>query len=62
MRNSDKQNARVEHDRALQQIVTNLVLDNTELYKQFEENASFKQWLSDLVFRTTYQPPPAGPA
>lgn len=56
MRNSDKQNARVEHDRALQQSIADLVLDNTELYKQFADNPSFKQWLSDLVFRTTFQP------
>ena len=28
--------------------------DNMELFKQFQDNPSFKEWLSDLVFNLTY--------
>lgn len=59
MKNSDKQNARVEMERALQQVIANLVLDHTELYKQFVDNDSFNRWLSDRIFDATYQPPVA---
>ena len=59
IKNSDRQNARVEHDRVLQQTIANMVSDHSELYRQFEENSSFKQWLGDLVFGVTYQPPAA---
>ena len=27
-----------------------------ELFKQFQDNPSFKKWLSDLVFNLTYNP------
>lgn len=27
-----------------------------ELFKQFQDNPSFKKWLSDLVFNLTYDP------
>jgi type I restriction enzyme R subunit len=30
--------------------------DNMELFKQFQDNPSFKKWLSDLVFNLTYNP------
>jgi type I restriction enzyme, R subunit len=35
MKNSDKQNARIEHDKALQRVVIDLLSDHTELFKQF---------------------------
>lgn len=55
MKNSDKQNARIEHDKALQRVMVDLLSDNTELFKQFSDNHSFKKWLSDMVFGVTYQ-------
>lgn len=54
MKNSDKQNARMESERALQQVIFSVMADNMELFKQFQDNPSFKKWLSDLVFNTTY--------
>lgn len=60
MKNSDKQNARLEHDQALQRVIVELLSDHMELYKHFSDNASFKQWLSDSNFKATYHPP-AGP-
>ena len=55
MRNSDKQNARIEHDKALQRVMMDLLSDHTELLKQFCDNPGFKKWLSDTVFGVTYQ-------
>lgn len=56
MSNSDKQNARMESERALQQVIFAIMADNMELFKQFQDNPSFKNWLSDLVFNMTYEP------
>ncbi len=28
--------------------------DNMELFKQFQDNPSFKKWLTDMVFNLTY--------
>lgn len=56
MKNSDKQNARMESERALQSVIFNIMADNMELFKQFNDNMSFKKWLSDLVFNLTYNP------
>ena len=55
MKNSDKQNARIEHDKALQRVLIGLLSDHTELFKQFSDNPSFKKWLSDSIFTLTYE-------
>jgi type I restriction enzyme R subunit len=52
---SGKENARLEHDRALERAVMELLSDHTELFKQYSDNASFHRWLSDAVFAMTYQ-------
>ncbi len=52
--NPDRQNARVEHDRALSRAVVDLLADDSELFRQFSDNPSFRKWLSDAVFRATY--------
>lgn len=54
MKNSDKQNARIESERALKSVIFNIMADNMELFKQFNDNPSFKKWLSDMVFNVTY--------
>lgn len=54
MKNSDEQSARLESERALQQAIFAIMADNMELFKQFQDNPSFKKWLSDLVFNLTY--------
>lgn len=56
--NSDKQNARIEHDRALARVMTDILQDDTELFKQFMDNDGFKRWLTDTVFDLTYQAQP----
>ena len=55
MENSDEQNARIEHDKALERAVTALLSDHAELFKQFSDNESFRRWLSETNFRTTYR-------
>ena len=52
--NSDKENTRIEHDQALQRVMTNVMKDDTELFKQFMDNESFKRWMSDVVFGLAY--------
>ena len=51
---SDKQNARIEHDKALVRVMTSVMKDDTELFKQFMDNESFKRWMTDTVFALTY--------
>lgn len=53
---SDRQNARIEHDQALSRVITSLLKDDTELFKQFSDNPEFKKWLTETVFGLTYTP------
>jgi type I restriction enzyme R subunit len=53
-KNSDKQNARIEHDKALGSVIVGLMRDDTELFKQFSDNPEFKRWLADTIFSATY--------
>jgi type I restriction enzyme R subunit len=57
MKHSDKQNARIEHDKALKRVIVELLTDHTELFKQFSDNPSFNKWLGDTIFLATYNPP-----
>jgi len=50
----DKQNARIEHDKALARVIIDLMKDDTELFKQFSDNESFRKWVTDTVFGLTY--------
>jgi type I restriction enzyme R subunit len=52
---SDKQNARIEHDKALARVMTGLLQDDTELFKQFSDNEGFRRWLTDRVFDLMYE-------
>jgi len=54
--NSDKQNARIEHDKALLRVMTAVMKDDTELFKQFMDNEGFRRWMTDTVFSFTYEP------
>jgi len=54
-KHSDRQNARIEHDKALVRVMTAVLKDDAELFKQFSDNDSFRKWLADTVFALTYQ-------
>jgi type I restriction enzyme R subunit len=56
MKNSDKQNARIELDRALKHVMTSIINDDTELFKQYSDNESFRKWFTDKMFEMTYEP------
>jgi len=56
IKQGDRQNARIEHDKALQRVVFDLLSDSTELFKQFSDNPAFKKWLADTIFSVTYAP------
>jgi len=58
-KNSDRQNARIEHDKALLRVMMAMISDDTELFKQFSDNDSFRRWLQDTVFAVTYDNPAA---
>ncbi len=47
--------ARLEHDKALTRVMLTLLKDDTEAYKQFVQNDSFKRYVSDMVFKMTYE-------
>ena len=53
-KNSDRQNARIEHDKALVRVMTAVLKDDTQLFKEFSDNESFRRWLTDTVFGLTY--------
>jgi type I restriction enzyme R subunit len=60
-KHSDKQNARIEHDKALARVMTAVLKDDTELFKQFMDNESFRRWLTDTIFGLTYGETAAAP-
>jgi type I restriction enzyme R subunit len=45
--------ARIEHDEALKRVIVSLLKDDTELYKQFFQNESFRRFVTDAVFTLT---------
>jgi type I restriction enzyme R subunit len=47
------QTARIEHDKALAKVMLELLKDDTEVYKQFVQNPSFKRFVTDMVFGLT---------
>lgn len=53
--NSDRQNAKIEHDKALLRVMTSLLKDDTQLFKEFSDNPLFRRWVADTVFTITYE-------
>ncbi|MGD9777489.1 MAG: type I restriction endonuclease subunit R, partial [Methanosarcina sp.] len=53
-KNSDKQNAKIEHDKALARVMIALMKDDTQLFKLFSDNESFRRTLTDAIFERTY--------
>ena len=50
---SDKENTRIELDRALLRVMTSIMNDDNQLFKQFMDNDSFKHWMTAKVFEST---------
>ncbi|HOY88993.1 MAG TPA: type I restriction endonuclease subunit R, partial [Bacillota bacterium] len=45
--------ARMAHDKALAKVMQTLLKDDTQVYKQFVENESFKRFVSNMVYALT---------
>ena len=54
--NSDRQNARIEHDKALVRVMTGVMRDDTELFKLYMDNPGLNRWMADTVFSLAYEP------
>lgn len=57
MKNSDKATAKIESDAALMKAVLQSMTSGVELFKQFQDNPSFKKWLQEFVFMNTFNNP-----
>ena len=47
--------ARMAHDQALSKVMQHLLKDDTQVYKQFVENESFRRFVGDMVYQITSQ-------
>ncbi len=54
--------ARMAHDQALGRVMQHLLKDDTQVYKQFVENESFKRFVGDMVYEITSQRPGDSPS
>lgn len=52
--NNDVDNAKLAMTAALAKVMQGMLRDETQLFKQFVDNPDFKAWLTDAVFRSTY--------
>src|SRR3989442_9830992 len=43
--------AKLEHDKALARVMLELLKDDTEVYKQFVQNESFRRFITDMVYQ-----------
>lgn len=50
IKNSDKENIKIEYENVLADVMRAIMKDNMELFLQFTSNMGFKKWLSDCVF------------
>ena len=60
LRNSDDANARIEHAKVLARIVTGMVKDDAELFKQCMDNEDVKRWMTAKVFELACEQTGAG--
>jgi type I restriction enzyme R subunit len=43
--------AKIEHDKALSRVMLELLKNDTEIYKQFVQNESFRRFITDMVYQ-----------
>ena len=53
--NSDRQNARIEHDKALLRVMTGVMKDDTELFKRYMDDKDFRREMTAAVFDLAYE-------
>lgn len=54
IKNSDEQNVRIEHDKALEHVMTDIMSYDAQLFKKYADDEDFKRWMKDAAFRLTY--------
>ena len=59
--NSDQANTRIEHDKALERIVTRMVNDDAVFFKQFVDNEDFRRSMTAWVFELACKAGAAAP-
>ena len=59
--NSDEANTRIEHDKALERIVTRMVNDDAVFFKQFVDNEDFRRSMTAWVFELACKAGAAAP-
>ena len=52
-RDNTPHTARMAHDQALGKVMQILLKDDTQVYKQFVENESFRRFVGDMVYEMT---------
>jgi type I restriction enzyme R subunit len=53
------ENARIEHDKVLARVMTGVIKDDTELFKQFHDNPLFRRFVEQTVYDLTRDRPDA---
>ena len=53
--NSDKANASVEYDSALERVMVDVMNDDMTLFKRFMDDERFRRWLRDRTFAIAYE-------
>ena len=56
MNNSDEQNARIELEKAMNDIMVDVMNTHTDLFKLYSDDESFRRMLLDKMFQMTYRP------
>jgi len=52
---SDRQNARITHERKVTDAFQNIIFDQTALYRLYTDNEEFRRWLLEALFRMDYE-------
>ena len=53
-KHSDRQNARITHERKIVNKFNEIIFDHTELYRKFMDEPEFRRWLCDTLFKMDY--------
>jgi type I restriction enzyme R subunit len=51
---SDRQNAKITHEKKVVDKFQEIIFDHTELYRKFTDDPEFKKWLCDILFDMDY--------
>ncbi len=53
-KSADMENAKVEHSRAVGDVVSEMLECSAEMYKLYHENAELREWINSSLFRLNY--------